>query len=594
MRGRGCWRFYLMRFLFVSSLPPGLIQIADTYMPAQPHKTALQELLKLPIDNFEQKFLTSYLLNTTSSLPATSFSLLHDLLTLRLCSRGQHANAIELDRQVAERIRERPELAVGHEGRTNVQAMVELLPEVQRKMLLVERDAAIVEEASKRQDAEVQQTTPNAAPARPANFTRPSFAPLSASVQLRQSTNPRNAIYQALLRSTSSSSLTGDASARPTQRYLPSDHAPASSRRQLNASTSGAVPSMRVPYGGQQTRFPSSPFNLPPRVPVGYSSVYAQSAGMSVGETMDEEMFDDGSVTPREARSASPHGGFPVQDGSEAAEREDTPVARESQQQVGNEDDGQQEDDYMDGHSETQDEPMDTEEHSAESERRDEVAQAEKPTKAPKTKRARQEPSEPTASPPATRTIAKTPKRTRKQREQSQPANEAEQQPAGDDQPIPIPGAFPTATRAKRKLRSSSQFEATEKQHEQETKEPRAKRTRKGVNGTEAARRATRSQSVVSQATTEADHDDTSTRGDGHDTEPARRRPQRRSARLSESTAPSSPARSVVSEAASTAASKKPRTRKATGTTPKKAAPPPTRGVRTRRQAAALEEEDEE
>jgi hypothetical protein len=41
--------------------------------------------------------------------------------------------------------------------------MVELLPEVQRKMLLVERDAANVEEASKRQDAELYSTELRAA-----------------------------------------------------------------------------------------------------------------------------------------------------------------------------------------------------------------------------------------------------------------------------------------------------------------------------------------------------------------------------------------------------------------------------------------------
>lgn len=566
---------------------------ADILRLARPHKTALQALLKLPIDNYEQKFLTSYLLNTTSSLPAASFSLLHDLLTLRLCSSGQHANAIELDRQVAERIRERPELAVvggGGEARASVQAMVELLPEVQRKILLVERDAVNTEEASKEQEGEgsVQTTS---TPGEAAPYTRPSFAPLSASVQLRQASNPRNAIYQALLRSTSSSALAGNAtSARVSndQRYLASDHAPASSRRQLNTSTAGMGSSIRVPYGGQQTQFPASPFNLPPRVPVGYaaSSVYAQSVGRSVqGTTFDDETYDDGSVTPREARSASPRGGFPLGE-SGADVREDTPVARDPRRRVEQQDG----DDDHASRSESRDEVMAVEQ----SEPGDEV-EPEQTTKKPKAKRPPKESSQPATSPPATRTIAKTPRRTRKQREESQPVNDETEHPAaggGDDHAIPIPGGFPTANKAKRKLRSSSQFEGADGHHEQDTQAPRAKKTRKVVAGTEAARRTTRSQSVVSQATTEADHEDTS--GNTQDSEAVRRRPQRRSARLSESTAPSSPARSVASEAASTTASKGPRNRKAAGTTPKKTAPPATRGVRTRRQAAALEEEDEE
>ena len=561
--------------------------LADIRTTARPHKTALQSLVKLPIDNFEHKFMTSYLLNTTSSLSAASFSLLYDLLILRLCSSGQHANAIELDRQVAERIRERPELAVASESRANVQAMVELLPEVQRKMLLVERDAVNTEEATTDREVEVTKQS-SSTPAASAPFTRPSFAPLSASVQLRQASNPRNAIYQALLRSTSSTSIAGNASSAraPVERFLPSDHAPAS-RRQLNNSTSGIASSIRVPYGGQQTQFPASPFNLPPRVPVGYaaSSPYAPFAGMGGRGDFDDETHDDGSVTPRDARSVSPEGGMPLQDESMADEREETPVARESTQAAMHHDEDPPENDHTASRSRSPSERMDVEEQGG-----DKVVDKEQPAQTTKTKRSRQGSPKPANSPPATRTIAKTPKKTRKQKQESQPADETEQQGAGEDQAIPIPGAFPAATKAKRKLRSSSQFDDTNGHDEKDTQASRAKKTRKGATGAEAARRATRSQSVVSQATTEADHEEMVV--DTQDSGAVKRRPQRRSARLSESTAPSSPARSVASDAASTTATK-PRTRKA-ASTPKKTAPPATRGVRTRRQAAALEEEDEE
>lgn len=565
-----------------------LCSLAEIRAPARPHKTALRSLVKLPIDNFEHRFMTSYLLNTTSTLSAVSFSLLHDLLTLRLCSSGQHANAIDLDRQVTERIRERPELAVASESRANVQAMVELLPEVQRKMLLVERDAVNTEEVSKEQAVEVTRQSNSTHPAS-APFTRPSFAPLSASVQLRQASNPRNAIYQALLRSTSSSSITGNAaSARAHERrFPPSGHAPASSRRQLNNSTSGMEFSIRVPYGGQQTQFPASPFNLPPRVPVGYaaSSAYAPSAGMSGRGDFDDETYDDGSVTPRDARSASPQGGILLQDESMADEREETPVARESAQRAEQHEEDRREDDLSTSHSGSPSERMDVEEQGGH-----EVVDKAQPAQTAKAKHSRQEPPKPANSPPATRTIAKTPRRTRGQKQESQPADETEQPGAGEDQAIPIPGAFPTATKAKRKLRSSSHSDNTNGNEKTDAQATRAKRTRKGATGAEAARRATRSQSVVSQATTEADHEETAR--DTQDSGAVKRRPQRRSARLSESTAPSSPARSVASEAASTTATK-PRTRKA-ASTPKKTGPPATRGVRTRRQAAALEEEDEE
>lgn len=552
------------------------------------------------MDSYEQKFLTSYLLNTTSSLPATSFSLLHDLLTLRLCARGQHALAIELDRQVAERIRERPELAVGSEVRVGVQEMVKLLPEVQRKMLLVERDVGNAEEEKARPEpveesvAQASSSVARPAPARIASYTRPSFAPLSASTQLRQSSNPRNAIYEALLRPPSSSSLPSDAvsaTANNSQRFVASDHAAASSRRQRNTSTR-LTSSTRIPFGGQQTQFPSSPFNVPPRVPIGYAvSGLMYSAGYTDISMDDrEEAGEDGSVTPREERSISPeadHRDGAVQEG----EREETPVAREPVEQSEAADDRESHASEETSRR-TQDDAMDVEDQR---ETRQNSDAEERPTKTPRGKRTRQQPKL-NASPPKTRAIAKTPARTRRQKQEpqdTQPASELSTDHRDADEDHAIPGAFPSSSKMKRKLRSSAQFE-TEEQPEQEAQQPRAKRSRKGAAGAEAARRATRSQSVASQATTEADQEaitPTKPEADG-----LRRRPQRRSARLSESTAPSSPAKSVTSEVGSVNGTGR-RTRgtaaKETRTTPRKAAPA-TRGVRTRRQAAALEEEDEE
>jgi hypothetical protein len=580
---------------FTSSARPYSVLLS-----AHPNKSALQALVKLPMDSYEQKFLTSYLLNTTSSLSATSFSLLHDLLTLRLCARGQHALAIELDRQVAERIRERPELAVGSEVRVDVQEMVKLLPEVQRKMLLVERDVGNAEEEKARPEATKepveQASSPVARPAlaRIASYTRPSFAPLSASTQLRQSSNPRNAIYEALLRPPSLSSLPSDAmsaTANNSQRFVASDHAAASSRRQLNTSTR-LTASTRIPFGGQQTQFPSSPFNVPPRVPVGYAmSGLMHSAGYTDISMDDrEEAAEDGSITPREERSISPESGH--RDGAvEEGEREETPVAREPVEQS---EAGEDRESHASGEisQRTRDDAMDVENQR---ENRQDSSVEQRPSKTSRGKRTRQQPKR-SASPPKTRAIAKTPARTRKQRQDSpdaQPAPESSTDHRDADEDHAIPGAFPSSSKMKRKLRSSAQFE-TEEQPEQESQQPRAKRSRKGVAGAEAARRATRSQSVASQATTEADQEAmTPTKPDS---DAVRRRPQRRSARLSESTAPSSPAKSVTSEVGSVTGTGR-RTRgsaaKEMGTTPRRAAPA-TRGVRTRRQAAALEEEDEE
>lgn len=488
--------------------------------------------------------------------------------------------------------------------RAGVQEMVQLLPEVQRKMLLVERDVNGEEETDRPAVAEEQESATGtaarpAAAARPGVYTRPSFAPLSASTQLRQASNPKNAIYEALLRP-ASSSLAGDAAsgtANTSQRFLASDHVAASSRRQLNASTR-LTTSTRIPFGGQQTQFPSSPFNVPPRVPIGYaaSSGLLHSALYTDGwRNEDGEAGEDGSVTPREGRSISPEVDHHEDQSVQEDEREETPVARKPVEQTHAGDDSESQDGRDTNHH-TQDDAMDVEDHTTQ----EDPVETKRPTRASRGKRANREPSEPTAGPPPARAIAKTAPRTRRQRQDLQdtrpaPDTDADQRDADEDHVVAIPGAFPSSSRMKCKLRSSAQFEMDE-QPSAESQQPRAKKSRKGTAGAEAARRATRSQSVASQATTEADQEAvTPTK---QESDAVRRRPQRRSARLSESTAPSSPAKSVTSDVGSvTGAGRGARTRKAaakeTRATPRKAAPA-TRGVRTRRQAAALEEEDED
>ncbi|KAJ9093416.1 hypothetical protein QFC21_006447 [Naganishia friedmannii] len=636
---------------------------------AHPDKAALQSLLKLPIDNYEQKFLTTYLLNTTTSLPPSSFSLLHDLLTLRMCARGQHALAVEIDRQVAERIREQPQLGLlaSQETRGAVREMINLLPEVQRKMLLVERDAAHAGDAvsertengaTRREDlatttgesATQADRIPSAT--RPSAFTRPSFAPLSASNQLRQASNSKVAMYQAFLRPTPSTLVNGDATTSNRaaltnqQTFLPSDHVAASSRRMLNASTNCAVlgsstsvrNGMSVPFGGQQTQFPSSPFNFPPRVPVGYSALSAsQNNASPVYPSIRRFGSDhvtstkDGSQTPRalseneEERSVSPTPDKGVFEDAESVaqfeeeeERATTPVAREPPATKGKENaesgDRQRQSRNDDRRHGTEEEVPDN--VSSQDYLEEAPTQHTAPTKTPRGKRTRS--AQPTMSPPATRQTAKTPARTRKQKQQLRDDEEVSN--AGDardahenDHDVPIPGAFPTPRRAKRKLRSSSQFEARaseESDIDSHLHPPQAKRSRKGDTGAEAVRRATRSQSVLSQATTEADQA-SHVGPDGGKTPKkqksdvvgrTRGQPQRRSARLSESVAPPSPVQSVISEADSVtnkrrrASARKDivNTRETRSSGSQGGANPATRGVRTRRQAAALEEQEEE
>ncbi len=239
---------------------------------------------------------------------------------MRLLNNGQHASAIQLDRKVTEL-----ERALGRnvadprartERRSLVNAMIGVLPEVQRKMLLLERDMqdnpvrvnganpkqAMVNGAHGREGPSqtVQQTgsrptagapTAQSAPASPARF------PLSASANFRQAPNPATAVYQALLQS----STTASASAGP-----------ASPIARLQASVAGGV-SPRI-----QATYVQSPFNVPPRLPIGSSNRAGSPFHRNVTETSSQQGFDDIHRHQQQSRVSSPD--------TDIEDRESTPV----------------------------------------------------------------------------------------------------------------------------------------------------------------------------------------------------------------------------------------------------------------------------
>lgn len=97
-----------------------------------------------PIDTFEEAILTAYLLDPETGLSQQSFDVLQDLLTTRLLSHGRYSNAIDLDARVTELVRSSDrEIAnprAKRERRQMVDDMISLLPRVQRELLAAEKD----------------------------------------------------------------------------------------------------------------------------------------------------------------------------------------------------------------------------------------------------------------------------------------------------------------------------------------------------------------------------------------------------------------------------------------------------------------------
>ena len=104
----------------------------------------LEALTTAPIDTFEEDILTAYLLDPETGLPQQSFDILHDLLTTRLLSQGRYSNAIDLDSRVTELVRSSDrEVAnprLKRERRQMVDDMTSLLPRVQRELLAAEKE----------------------------------------------------------------------------------------------------------------------------------------------------------------------------------------------------------------------------------------------------------------------------------------------------------------------------------------------------------------------------------------------------------------------------------------------------------------------
>jgi len=100
---------------------------------------ALKELLHLPLRPEENVHLVHFLSHPPRKISTPSLSLLHDLVTLRLVHQGQYAESLQLDRELAgsggkEEDRQR--------RREQVREFIAILPEAQRRALLVESEAA--------------------------------------------------------------------------------------------------------------------------------------------------------------------------------------------------------------------------------------------------------------------------------------------------------------------------------------------------------------------------------------------------------------------------------------------------------------------
>ena len=108
---------------------------------AGPHgvqRKAMKELLHLPLRPEENAHLVRFLSHPPRSLSSPARSLLHDLVTLRLIHQGQYAESLQLDKQLTE--------SGGNEDdrqrrREMVREFIAILPESQRRALLVESEA---------------------------------------------------------------------------------------------------------------------------------------------------------------------------------------------------------------------------------------------------------------------------------------------------------------------------------------------------------------------------------------------------------------------------------------------------------------------
>ena len=114
---------------------------------------ALKEILHLPLQAGENAHLVHFLTHPPRTISPPALSLLHDLVTLRLIHQGQYAESLQLDRELAgsggnEEDRQRRREMVRH--------FIAILPEAQRRALLVESEAT-----ASRKDEERRSKTAN-------------------------------------------------------------------------------------------------------------------------------------------------------------------------------------------------------------------------------------------------------------------------------------------------------------------------------------------------------------------------------------------------------------------------------------------------
>lgn len=223
--------------------------VAD--QPASPRPQALSSLLNLPLTHHEHTQLIAYLNRPSPSIPHASMSILHDLVTLRLIHQGRYAEGIQLDRDLAAS-------ASGGESdrqrrREMVRDLVAVLPEVQRNILLVDRD----EHEDLSSSWEVVQPA-SSTPALPNGQSKNGSLPLSATDAFRASTRPNDAVLHALVQNQQRpvSHIRDLSAANPTV-----------------AALASAIPLPSSPgISSAAARPPHSPFAGPPRFANGHAA----------------------------------------------------------------------------------------------------------------------------------------------------------------------------------------------------------------------------------------------------------------------------------------------------------------------------------
>jgi hypothetical protein len=99
---------------------------------------ALKEMLHLPMRPEEDAHLLRFLSHPPRNLPSPTLSLLHDLVTLRMVHQGQYAESLQLDKELAGTAGGQN---AGQRRREMVGEFISILPEVQRRVLLVDGEA---------------------------------------------------------------------------------------------------------------------------------------------------------------------------------------------------------------------------------------------------------------------------------------------------------------------------------------------------------------------------------------------------------------------------------------------------------------------